>query len=64
MLRVGQNRIHTPFVTVYLMLFLQEIPCMHRIIMVLANPTHAVWGLAGLSTAHSTVKLHTHTQTA
>jgi len=43
--RVGQNRIYTPYMTVYLVDSLQKIPYMHRIYiyiyiyMVLANPT-------------------------
>jgi len=38
--RVGQNRICTPYMTAYLMIFLPKIPYIHRIYMVLANPTH------------------------
>ena len=38
--RVGQNRIYTPYMTVYLVISLLKIPYMHRIYMVLANPTH------------------------
>jgi len=38
--RVGQNRIYTPYMTVYLMISLPKIPYIHRIYMVLANPTH------------------------
>ena len=36
---VGQNRIYTPYMTVYLVISLLKIPYMHRIYMVLANPT-------------------------
>jgi len=36
--RVGQNRIYTPYMTVYLMISLPNIPYIHRIYMVLANP--------------------------
>jgi len=39
--RVGQNRILTPYMTVYLVISLPKIPYMHRIYMVLANPTNA-----------------------
>ena len=39
--RVGQNRIHTPFMTVYMVISLPKIPYTHRIYMVLANPTPA-----------------------
>jgi hypothetical protein len=35
---VGQNRTYTPYMTVYLMISLPEIPYIHRIYMVLANP--------------------------
>ena len=37
--RVGQNRISAPYMTVYLVSFLPKIPYIHRIYMVLANPT-------------------------
>ena len=40
MCRVGQNRIYTPYMTVYLVTSLPKIPYIHRIYMVLANPTH------------------------
>jgi len=40
--RVGQNRIYTPYMTVYLMISLPKIPHIHRIYMVLANPTSVV----------------------
>ena len=36
--RVGQNRIYTPNVTVYLVISLPKIPYVNRIYMVLANP--------------------------
>jgi hypothetical protein len=36
--RFGQNRIYTPYMTVYLVISLPKIPCIHRIYMVLANP--------------------------
>ena len=38
--RVGQNRIYTPYMTVYLLISLHKIPYIHRIYMVLANPSH------------------------
>jgi len=38
--RVGQDRIYTPYMTVYLVITLPQIPYMHRIYMVLANPTN------------------------
>jgi hypothetical protein len=37
--RVGQNRIYTPYMTVYLVISLPKLPYIHRIYMVLANPT-------------------------
>ena len=37
--RVGQNRIYTPYMTVYLVVFLPKMPYIHCIYMVLANPT-------------------------
>jgi len=37
--RVGQNRIYTPYITVCLIESLPKIPYIHRIYMVLANPT-------------------------
>jgi len=40
MIRVGQNRIYTPYMTVYLVISLPKIPYVNRIYMVLANPTH------------------------
>ena len=38
--RVGQNRMNTPYMTAYLVNSLPKIPYIHRIYMVLANPTH------------------------
>jgi hypothetical protein len=38
MCRVGQNRIYTPYMTVYLVIFLPKKPYTHRVYMVLANP--------------------------
>jgi len=40
--RVGQNRIYTPYMTVYLVVSLPELAYIHRIYMVLANPTYKV----------------------
>jgi len=37
-IRVGQNRIYTPYMTIYLVISLPIIPYTHRIYMVLANP--------------------------
>ena len=38
--RVGQNRIYTPYMTVYLVISLPKMPYTHRIYVVLANPTY------------------------
>jgi hypothetical protein len=38
--RVGQNRIYTPYMTVFLVISLPKIPYIHRINMVLANPNY------------------------
>ena len=38
--RVGQNRIYTPYMTVYLVISLPKIPYVDRVYMVLANPIH------------------------
>ena len=38
--RVGQDRIYTYVYTVYLVILKPKIPYIHRILMVLANPTH------------------------
>ena len=37
--RVGQNRIDTPYMVVCMVMFLPKMPYIHRIYMVLANPT-------------------------
>jgi len=37
LLKVGQNCIYIPYMTVYLVMSLPKIPYMHRIYMVLAN---------------------------
>ena len=39
--KVGQNRIYTPYMTVYLVISLLKSPYTNRIYMVLANPNHA-----------------------
>ena len=40
MSRVGQNRMYTPYMTVYLVISLPHVRYMHRIYKVLANPNH------------------------
>jgi len=42
MMRVGQNRMHKPYMTVYLVVSLPRIPYIHRYYMVLANATYDV----------------------
>ena len=42
MCRVVQNRIYTPYMTVYLVISLPHVPYMHRIYMVLANPSYVL----------------------
>jgi hypothetical protein len=44
--RVGQNRIYTPYMTVYLIESLPKIPYIHRIYMAMANPTYTVYAYA------------------
>jgi len=39
-IRVGQNRIYTLYMTVYFVISLPEVPYIHRIYMVLANPRY------------------------
>jgi len=38
--RVGQIRIYTPYMTVYLVISLPKLPYIHRIYMILANPNY------------------------
>ena len=47
MLRVGQNRIYAPYMTVYLVFSLPKLPFVHRIFMVLANPKYAALAAFG-----------------
>jgi hypothetical protein len=42
MFRVGQNRIYTLYMTVYSVISLPKVAYIHRIYMVLANPTYVV----------------------
>jgi hypothetical protein len=61
--RVGQNCIYTPYMTVYLVISLPKVPYIHRIYMVLANPTHASLyeGAAGGADATNfSASLHAH----
>ena len=43
MARVGQNRVYAPYLTVCLVISLPEILHIHRIYVVLANPTYGVY---------------------
>ena len=45
--RVGQNRIYAPYMTVYTVISLPKIPYIHRIYMILANPTY-IYGIYGI----------------
>jgi len=45
MSRVGKSRIYTPYMAVYLVNSMQDIPIIHRIYMVLVNPTYEVSGM-------------------
>jgi len=40
--RVGQNRLYTPYMTVYMVISLPKTPYIHRIYMVLANPIYVL----------------------
>ena len=42
--RVGQNRVYTPCMTVYLVILLPNILYIHRMYLVLANPRHVLSG--------------------
>ena len=51
--RVGQNRIYTPYMTVYLVISLFKIPYIHRIHRILANPNYnASWPRTRKRVAH------------
>jgi len=41
--RIGQNGIHAPNMTVYLVISLPKLPYTHRIYMILANAIHTAW---------------------
>jgi hypothetical protein len=45
MCRVSQNRVYTPYMTVYFVFSLPNIPYVHRIYMVLAIPINVRLGL-------------------
>ena len=51
--RVGQNRIYTPYITVYLKISLPKVPYIHRIYMVLANPIHITYCAKGGGEMHT-----------
>jgi len=68
--RVGQNRIYTQHMTVYLVISLPKIPYIHRIYMVSANPMHYTFIHLGASDenelllVHSTTCNYTHSRWA
>jgi len=41
--RVGQNRVYTPYMTVYLVISRPNEPYIHRLYTVLANPSHTLF---------------------
>ena len=62
--RVGQNRIYTPYMTVYLVISLPRLLYIHRIFMVLANPSRIPTDRHGFTThAHTRTLIHTCTHT-
>jgi hypothetical protein len=62
MCRVGQNRIYTLYMIVYLVISLPKIPYIHRIYMVLANPKH-VQPTAQLYTLTTSDSMHSRAST-
>jgi len=58
--RVGQNRIYTPYMTVFLVIPLPEILYIHRINMVLAN--HMVLANSTHLQSHAITRTYTVTQ--
>jgi hypothetical protein len=62
--RVDQNRIYTPYMTVFLVISLPKIPYVHRIYMVLANPKHSPKLLCNFPVSRSdTYRAYTHVHT-
>jgi hypothetical protein len=69
--RVGQNRIYTPYITVYLKKRLLKIPYIHRIYMVLANPKlliiivtcHLIKAAIPTHARNLPTRVYTHTHT-
>ena len=57
MCRVGQNLIYTPYMTVYLAFFLPKRQYIHRIYMVLANPTYMSLSVYGSACTPSSVNV-------
>jgi hypothetical protein len=55
MFKVGQNRIYTPYMTVYMVNSLPKIPYTHRMYMVLANPSHILVVVVIDSVGHAIV---------
>jgi len=48
--RVGQNRVYTPYMTVYLVISLPKVLCIRRMYMVLASPTHGAHAAEAMPT--------------
>ena len=40
MIKVGQSRMHAPYMAAHLVISLPKLPYIHRVYMVLANPTY------------------------
>ena len=53
MTRDGQNRIYTPYMTVYLVISLPKVPYIHRIYMVVANPSDDTYCAKKVHTAQT-----------
>jgi len=53
---VGQNRVHAPYMTVYLVIPLPNIPYIHHIYMVMANPTYLICKGEGMACARRVPK--------
>jgi hypothetical protein len=55
MCRVGQSRMHTPYITVYKVISLPKIPCVHCMYIVLVDPSD-VWCVRSYGRARDTHK--------
>jgi hypothetical protein len=62
MSKVSQDRIHTLYMTVCLVIFLPKLPEIHRIYGVLANPTHYLSKGQKISVSNVALQLDIHRQ--